>query len=590
MQVFQPAALAQLVERKALNLVVGGSSPPGGVFLFLNFTVVHANGAPMCQVDGNMTIVFLTVSLHVDNKSAPAAAKPRRNEEAERGETEAMVVEVFNKGSSEQSVQPVQEMEGNVVSPDEENAVDPRKEVEFDDDMKPARTGTVLHATAHVVTAVIGSGVLGLPWSIAQLGWLVGTLMLVFFAWVTLYTSNLLADSYRYPDPVTGRRNYTYKDAVSAQLGKRQVIFCAVAQYLNLLGTAVGYTVTTATSMVGLQRSNCFHREGHGSKCHASNIPYMMICGSIQLLLSQFPDFSTLKFISIVAACMSCIYSSIGLGLSLSRVIANGEVRGPLWGTELAAAPKTWAVAQALGNIGFAYSFSMVLIEIQDTVRGPPRFTPENKTMKDAARNGIGITTFFYTLVGCLGYGSFGVKAPGNILTGFGFYNPFWLLDIGNLCVVIHLLGAYQVYAQPIFAAVESSVRARWPESSFLYDEQKARIPFTRHTFTVSKFRLVWRTFFVVLVTLVASAIPFFNDINGLIGAISFFPLTVYFPTALFLNSCGKAGRPECSRKNRWRIWVLRVVSGLITLVAVVGSFQGIIESVKGTRLFHSSN
>ncbi|KAL2653681.1 hypothetical protein R1flu_021809 [Riccia fluitans] len=496
---------------------------------------------------------------------------------------------VVAEGENKISSASIHETETNVTSPDEENARDPVKEGDFDDDMKPARTGTVLYATAHVVTAVIGSGVLGLPWSIAQLGWLVGTLMLGFFAWVTLYTSNLLADNYRYPHPVTGKRNYTYKDAVSAQLGKRQVILCAAAQYMNLVGTAIGYTVTTATSMVAIQRSACFHREGHDSKCRTSSIPYMAIFGSIQLLLSQFPDFSTLKLISLVAACMSCIYSSIGLGLSLSRVIANREFRGSLWGTELAAAPKTWAVSQALGNIGFAYSFSMVLIEIQDTIRGPPRFTPENKTMKVAARNGIGITTFFYVLVGCIGYGAFGVRAPGNILTGFGFYNPYWLLDIGNLCVVIHLLGAYQVYAQPIFAAVESSVKERWPEVSFLYHEQKVKIPHTNLKFTVSRFRLVWRSIFVVLVTIVASAIPFFNDINGLIGAISFFPLTVYFPTALFMNSCGKAGRPECSRRIRLGIWVLRLVSGFITLAAVVGSVEGIVESVKGTVLFHSS-
>ena len=44
-----------------------------------------------------------------------------------------------------------------------------------------------------------------------------------------------------------------------------------------------------------------------------------------------------------------------------------------------------------------------------------------------------------------MGYAAFGDNSPGNLLTGFGFYNPYWLLDIANLAIVIHLVGAYQV-------------------------------------------------------------------------------------------------------------------------------------------------
>jgi amino acid permease len=65
--------------------------------------------------------------------------------------------------------------------------------------------------------------------------------------------------------------------------------------------------------------------------------------------------------------------------------------------------------------------------------------------MKKATFYGIGATTIFYLSLGCAGYAAFGNNAPGNILTGFGFYEPFWLVDIGNLCIILHLFGAYQV-------------------------------------------------------------------------------------------------------------------------------------------------
>jgi len=78
-----------------------------------------------------------------------------------------------------------------------------------------------LHTTScHVITAVIGSGVLSLAWNMTQLGWLVGPIVLLIFSIVTYYNSLLLADCYRSPDPVTGQCNYTYKDAVKANLGR----------------------------------------------------------------------------------------------------------------------------------------------------------------------------------------------------------------------------------------------------------------------------------------------------------------------------------------------------------------------------------
>jgi amino acid permease len=84
----------------------------------------------------------------------------------------------------------------------------------------------------------------------------------------------------------------------------------------------------------------------------------------------------------------------------------------------------------------------MYLIFIQDTLKSSP---PENQAMKKSDIAGVTVTTFFYALCGLLGYAAFGNKAPGNFLTGFGFYEPYWLVDIGNLFIIIHLVGAYQV-------------------------------------------------------------------------------------------------------------------------------------------------
>ncbi|OMO51990.1 Amino acid transporter, transmembrane [Corchorus capsularis] len=105
----------------------------------------------------------------------------------------------------------------------------------FDDDGRLKRTGTVWTASAHIITAVIGSGVLSLAWATAQLGWIAGPTVMFLFSFVTYYTSTLLAACYRSGDPVNGKRNYTYMDAVRSNLGGFKVKICGWVQYLNLM-------------------------------------------------------------------------------------------------------------------------------------------------------------------------------------------------------------------------------------------------------------------------------------------------------------------------------------------------------------------
>lgn len=65
--------------------------------------------------------------------------------------------------------------------------------------------------------------------------------------------------------------------------------------------------------------------------------------------------------------------------------------------------------------------------------------------MKQATATAVAVTTMFYMLCGLLGYVAFGDNAPGNFLAGFGYFEPAWIVDLANVCIVIHLVGAYQV-------------------------------------------------------------------------------------------------------------------------------------------------
>ncbi|ONK80767.1 uncharacterized protein A4U43_C01F21510 [Asparagus officinalis] len=453
---------------------------------------------------------------------------------------------------------------------------------EFDDDGRPRRTGTVWTASAHIVTAVIGSGVLSLAWSMSQLGWIAGPVTLFLFSIITFFTSSLLTNCYRAPHPVTGKRNYTYMEAVRSNLGATQVWLCGICQYVNLIGTAIGYTITASISAAAISKASCFHKKGHEADCSVADTFYMVGFGVIQIFLSQLPNFHELWWLSILAAVMSLTYSFIAIGLSMAKIISGNTGKTSITGVEVGvdvdSAQKVWKACQALGDIAFAYSYSMLLIEIQDTLKSPPA---ENKVMKKASFIGVSTTTTFYFLCGCLGYAAFGNKAPGNILTGFGFYEPFWLIDLANICVIIHLVGAFQVYSQPLFAAFETWTARKYPDVKFLTHEIPL-ITSKRLKFKLNMFRLVWRTIFVVLCTVLAIVFPFFNDVVGFIGAVGFWPLTVYFPIEMYIQQ-----KKIRKYSGKWiSMQLLSIVCLLVTLAATIGSVEGVWDSLRSYKPF----
>lgn len=196
--------------------------------------------------------------------------------------------------------------------------------------------------------------------------------------------------------------------------------------------------------------------------------------------------------------------------------------------------------------------------------------------MKKASLIGIFTTTIFYVLCGTIGYAAFGNDAPGNFLTGFGFYEPFWLIDVANVCIAVHLIGAYQVFCQPIFGFVENWSKEKWTESQFVNGEHGVNIPMCG-TYKVNFFRMVWRTAYVVITAVIAMMFPFFNDFLGLIGSLSFWPLTVYFPIEMYIK---QSNMPRFSFTWTW-LKILSWACLIVSIISAAGSIQGLAQDLK---------
>lgn len=123
-------------------------------------------------------------------------------------------------------------------------------------------TGTFWTASAHIITAVIGSGVLSLAWSVAKLGWIAGPMSLLAFAIITYFTSLLLADCYRStstPSPtgtIIEKRNYTYMDAVRSNLGRSGTPYFSLSFVQRKAYCNTAYVRVHGTKTVVLLKTN----------------------------------------------------------------------------------------------------------------------------------------------------------------------------------------------------------------------------------------------------------------------------------------------------------------------------------------------
>ncbi|KAJ4700741.1 Amino acid permease [Melia azedarach] len=197
--------------------------------------------------------------------------------------------------------------------------------------------------------------------------------------------------------------------------------------------------------------------------------------------------------------------------------------------------------------------------------------------MKKASLISLGVTTLFYMLCGCFGYAAFGDLAPANFLHGFGSYNkPYSPLDLANAALTLHLVGAYQLYCQPLFQFVEEAASQKFPDSKFIIKDFKVPIPGSG-SYKLNLFRLIWRTIFVVITTVVAMILPIFEEAVSLLGAWGFWPLTVYFPVEIFIAQ---------KKIRKWSSgWIcLQILSFaclIITIAAAAGSISGIVLNLK---------
>jgi amino acid permease len=322
-------------------------------------------------------------------------------------------------------------------------------------------------ATMHIFCAVVGAGVLALPSSVAWIGWGAGPLLIVLFYLTSLMSSQMLANCYQSRGE-DGQiyEHARYHHAVRHLLGQKSSIAVSVFQLLNIFLTCIAYTITGAGAAQSIAQMACSNPNPEDctlSKSSGGIWIMTLSFGAVELILSQVKNLEDAWWVSTIGTVGSLVYALIALILGLiSASNGLGNVDGiPVGytiydGTEVSTADKVFGILNALGAIGFAFNFSLILLEIQDTLRQPPK---ASRTMKKSCTLAITTSFVFYVTVACAGYAAKGNDVAPMILDSFD--GPEWALIIANVAVLAHMVTAFQVFGQAMFNTLESHFKWR---------------------------------------------------------------------------------------------------------------------------------
>ncbi|KAK3198859.1 hypothetical protein Dsin_022274 [Dipteronia sinensis] len=153
------------------------------------------------------------------------------------------------------------------------------------------------YSAFHNVTAMVGAGVLGLPYAMSQLGWVMGTFTILASWAITFYSLWQLVELH---EVVPGKRFDRYPELGEHAFGPKLGYWLVMPQQMLVqVASDIVYMVTGGKSLMKFV-------ELVAPSFHGTRLTYfILIFAAVQFVLSQTPNFNSLKGVSLLAAVMS---------------------------------------------------------------------------------------------------------------------------------------------------------------------------------------------------------------------------------------------------------------------------------------------
>ncbi|THG23575.1 hypothetical protein TEA_005000 [Camellia sinensis var. sinensis] len=352
----------------------------------------------------------------------------------------------------------------------------------------------------------------------------------------------------------------------------------AFFQQVASLGNNIAIHIAAGTSLKAVYKY--YHRDGTLTLQH-----FIIIFGAFELFLSQLPDIHSLRWVNAL-----CTFSTVGFaGTTIGVTIYNGnkiDRKSVSYSLKGSSSWKIFRAFNALGAIAFSFGDAM-LPEIQSSMREPAK-----KNMYKGVSTAYGIIVLTYWQLAFSGYWAFGSDVQPYIVASLTI--PEWTTVMANLFAVIQISGCFQVVFNfsptallfksifKLFEVMNFGPTYAYFEERMLSSKTTSRVPFQNHLI-----RLIYTSIYMVLITLVAAAMPFFGDFVSICGAVGFTPLDFVFPVLAYL----KAGLTLKNTRLRHLLLFLNLAIvawfSVVAVLGCIGAVRFIVRDIKTYKFFH---
>ena len=375
-----------------------------------------------------------------------------------------------------------------------------------------------------LLSEVMGAGVLGLPFVAITLGWTMTMIALPLFALFAAYSGHQLkVVKCAYPELTS------FADAGHTLVGPRFGSFTKAAMLLNWGCLAVYFIVATANAIENVYAEGWF-----SCRLNRSIIAALLI-----VIPAQSRDFHTIsRYLSLpstLAIIISIIIIIVTLIESLKSSNDGGTTTTTSFGdnTIIGVKPGTsiFTFMENLSSIVFAFQGQSIFMELMSEMKNPEQFS------KTTSLSYL-IMGFVYTAVVTISYGVEGENVTDflpNVVDG-----PSAAKTTIGVLVVFHLVVSYVIAIQPFHTWLHNNI---FP-STFNSSSTKGKLHWLLITSTYLAF--AWA---------VGNLIPFFSDVQGLLGALLGAPIAFMWPSLYYLLTSKKQNQNQDEKEEEELSW-----------------------------------
>lgn len=420
-----------------------------------------------------------------------------------------------------------------------------------------------------LISDVMGTGVLGLPYVATTLGWVSTMVALVVFAFFAAYAGYQLKSVRKvYPTILS------YADAGTELVSPSFGTFTKICMLVNWGALAVYFLIATANGIADI------YNEGF----LACNVNRSWIAAVLLVVPAQSRDFHSISKYLAVPSTLAIIITI--LIILISMLLGNTEsntattdngtstdtsntdtssTRNFGETTIVGVKPGTDAFdfLQSLSSIVFAFQGQSIFFELMSEMKEP-------KSFGNSLSSAYSFMLFCYTLTVVIAYGTEGTNVAGFLPDTLADGSPA-KITVG-IFVVFHIMVAYVIAVQPFHFWLHATIFPR----TFNQPGRHGQIHW-----------LVLTVGYIIFAFIVGNLIPFFADLQALIGALLGSPIVFGWPSLYYLltnrNTQGswKAAFSHMGIINSFlTLLMLCFITPLFLILGTWGSIDAIIADI----------